>query len=145
MSESNYYGAGKMPASEKFLVQKQMSFLIQYVTPSEFQIIYIIYMRTYFWGKRKELILNRHFLNGLRKAFAGPLPFQERALQKNIQTLLDKGAIERTLARNAYVYELISDISKWRSPPAGHEAWSVNNSSQQLSETTGGDVEFDGT
>ena len=82
------------------LLDRILSQWIGAVSAAEFAVIMFIYRRTVAWGKKKELIVRRHFLEGIFKNDTGeciqaPLTIKQTTLKLTLGSLEKRGIIFR--------------------------------------------------
>lgn len=80
--------------NEKFKTLRVMAKEWMPLPPAEFSVVFFVWSRTVFWGKKTERVQFRHFLEGIPGTI-GPLPFTRATLRKAINSLVEKGILIR--------------------------------------------------
>lgn len=82
------------------------------LSPSEYKLVCFIWQRTIYWGKKREAISHRHFLEGITNRKTGEIVQKPTGLSKQsvisaINSLEEKGVLSRTQrGQNAFTYHL---------------------------------------
>lgn len=80
-------------AREKFLsLEILYRDLMPGLTASEHLVLHFIWMRTYFWGKPREFIKTKHFIDGIQGRMSG-LPLSKATILRATKSLAEKGII----------------------------------------------------
>lgn len=98
-------------AAGKFQALAALSMYAAVLPPFDFIVLQFVWMRTVFWGKKKEYIPARHFLNGVWNeqegnwaGGAGGLNISRRTLTDALARLEQAGIIKREMRGNGFPY-----------------------------------------
>jgi len=114
-SNIKFYG----PTNQFYILKRMMRYGMA-LTSAEFKVYCFIYDRTFSWSKDVESIPYTHFIDGVvgsdGRRWAFGVGMAEKALQRAIKGLCDKGAIRRARPGNPWLGTCYWHNLEWEAP-----------------------------
>jgi hypothetical protein len=85
--------------NEKFHSLTIINKFMPHISPAEFSVVYFVWLRTIYWGKPKEYVCFRHFLEGIPDTVE-PLNISRSTLIRSLKNLVSGGMLFRAYHRD---------------------------------------------